>query len=115
WRYPSAQWVRDVERLAALNAKLPSILSGEAGPADATEALDYALLAEFQGLHGASARLYVEAFRSRPSLIDDMNAEHRRDAAGIAAMAGCGRGNDDPPLDEAVRTRWRRQAIDWLK
>ena len=30
-------------------------------------------------------------------------------------MAGCGQGKDEPPLDEAIKARWRRQAIDWLK
>jgi eukaryotic-like serine/threonine-protein kinase len=30
-------------------------------------------------------------------------------------MAGCGQGKDEPPLDEAAKTRWRKQAIDWLK
>jgi serine/threonine-protein kinase len=107
--------VRDVERLAELHAKLPLILSGKAGPVDAAEALDYALLAEFKELHGASARLYVEAFRSRPDLIEDMSAGQRYNAACAAAMAGCSHGKDDPPLDDAARTRWRRQAIDWLR
>jgi hypothetical protein len=29
-------------------------------------------------------------------------------------LAGCGQGKDDPPLDDAARTRWRKQATDWL-
>src|SRR5262249_45826491 len=32
-----------------------------------------------------------------------------------AALAGCGQGKDDPPLDEATKARWRKQAIDWLQ
>ena len=30
-------------------------------------------------------------------------------------LAGCGHGKDEPPLDDTARTRWRKQAIDWLK
>ncbi len=30
-------------------------------------------------------------------------------------MAGSGQGKDNPPLDEPAKTRWRRQAVDWLK
>jgi hypothetical protein len=32
-----------------------------------------------------------------------------------AALAGSGQGRDDPPRDEAARTRLRRQALTWLK
>ena len=44
-----------------------------------------------------------------------MQVQHRYNAACAAALAGCGQGKDDPPLDDAARTRWRKQAIDWLK
>ena len=30
-------------------------------------------------------------------------------------MAGCGRGKDDPPPDEAARARLRKQALEWLE
>ena len=36
------------------------------------------------------------------------------EAARTAAAAGTGKGRDVPPLDGAVRTRLRRQALDWL-
>ena len=66
-------------------------------------------------LHGASARLWAEAFRPQPKLAEDMQAQNRYNAACAAALAGCGQGKDDPPLDEAAKARWRKQAIDWLK
>jgi serine/threonine protein kinase/Flp pilus assembly protein TadD len=37
WRRPSAAWVRDAERLLALDGKLEKVLKGEAQPADAAE------------------------------------------------------------------------------
>src|SRR5262249_45302699 len=36
-------------------------------------------------------------------------------AACAAALAGSGQGKDDPPLDEVTKTRWRKQALDWLE
>src|SRR5262249_49344968 len=34
WRYPSAEWVRQAERLVALNSRLPALLRGEDHAAD---------------------------------------------------------------------------------
>jgi hypothetical protein len=31
------------------------------------------------------------------------------------SLAGSGQGKDEPPLGEAGKTSWRRQAVDWLK
>jgi hypothetical protein len=44
-----------------------------------------------------------------------MRAQNRYNAACAAALAGCGQGKDDPPLDEPTKARWRKQAIEWLK
>src|SRR5262249_1544418 len=42
WRYPSAAWVAEAERLAALAERLPAVLAGTARPADAAERLTFA-------------------------------------------------------------------------
>src|SRR5262249_5547689 len=39
WRYPSAQWVRKVERMLVLEMKLPAILTGKATPTNPGEAV----------------------------------------------------------------------------
>src|SRR5262249_48736087 len=39
----------------------------------------------------------------------------RYDAACAAARAGCGQGKDVDQLDDQERTRWRRQALAWLR
>jgi hypothetical protein len=44
-----------------------------------------------------------------------MQSTNRYNAACAAALAGSGQGKDDPPLDEAAKARWRKQAIDWLR
>src|SRR5262249_20630856 len=110
-----AQDVRKTERLVELDGRLPAILHGAARPADAAERIEFAELCSYKNLHGTSARLYEEAFSAKPKLAEDLKKEHRYSAACSAALAGCGRGNDAPPLDEAARARWRRHALDWLR
>ena len=114
WRYPSADWVRQAEQLVALDRKLPAILTGKARPSDAAESLGMAEICYIKRLHGASARLWSEAFQAQPKLRDDMRAQNRYNAACAAALAGWGQGKDDPPLDDAAKTRWRKQSMEWL-
>ncbi len=104
-----------VERQASLAAKLPAVLAGKIKPGDAAEALEFALICYHKGLQGASARFWTEAFQAEPKLADDMQAHHRYNAACAAALAGCGQGKDQPPLDDATRIQRRRQALEWLK
>ena len=104
-----------VERQASLAAKLPAVLAGKIKPGNAAETLEFALICYHKGLQGASARFWAEAFQAEPKLADDMQAHHRYNAACAAALAGCGRSKDEPPLDDASRTRWRRQALEWLE
>ena len=94
---------------------MPLILAGKAKPADAAEALVFARFCYDKKLLAASARLWSEAFQSEPKLVDDMQVQHRYNAACAAALAGCGQGKDEPPLDDTAKTRWRKQAMDWLK
>ena len=100
--------------MVELDRKLPAILAGKAKPSDAAETLGFAQLCYDKKLHGASARLWSEAFQAQPKLADDMQVQNRYNAACAAALAGCGQGKDDPPLDDAAKTRWRKQAMDWL-
>jgi serine/threonine-protein kinase len=103
------------ERQASLAARLPAVLAGKAKPVDATETLGFAQLCYEKKLHGAAARLWAEVFQAQPKLADDMQAQHRYNAACAAALAGCGQGKDEPPPDEATKARWRKQAPEWLR
>jgi serine/threonine-protein kinase len=105
----------DTEQEAARAARLPAVLAGKHKPVDAAEALGFARLCHQKQLYGVSARLWTEAFKAQPELAGDMQTQYRYDAACAAALAGCGHGKDDPPLDEAAKARWRKQGIDWLK
>jgi eukaryotic-like serine/threonine-protein kinase len=103
------------ERQAALVSRLPAIVAGEARPRDAGEMVDLAQMCSIKGLQGASARFWAEAFQANPKLADDVAGHWRYSAACAAALAGCGRGNDQPPLDDASRARWRQRALEWLE
>jgi tetratricopeptide (TPR) repeat protein len=116
WTDPSAQWVRQAERLSALNAKLTQVLNRQVQLADAAERLE---LAEFclsqKQFPTAALRFYEEAFAAEPALADDLQRQHRYNAACAAALGSCGRGKDAGALGDGERTRLRRQALAWLR
>jgi tetratricopeptide (TPR) repeat protein len=117
WRSPSAQWVRQCERLAELDGKLPRVLKGEAQPADAAERLELAQICQLpvRSLNVAAVRFYTEAFAAEPKVADDLGAAHRYNAACAAALAGVGQGQDARDLDDNARARLRQRALDWLR
>jgi serine/threonine-protein kinase len=114
WRYPSAQWVREAERLAALAQRLPDVLRGEDRPADTAERLMLAEMAYNTKRFAGVAQLWAEALAADPQF-GDRQAQRRYIVACAAALAASGQGKDDPPPDDAARTRLRAQALAWLR
>ena len=100
---------------AILDEHLAAVLEAKETPRNDTERLQLAYRANEKGLHASSARLFAQAFANDPSLVEDRQTQHAYNAACVAALAGCGQGNDSPPPDEAARAKLRRQALDWLK
>jgi tetratricopeptide (TPR) repeat protein len=115
WPYPSAQWVAQAEQLAALAERLPRLLRGEDHPRDAKECLATAQMCYDTTRYAAAARLWAEAFQAQPKLAEDLEVQHRYNAACAAALAGCGQGKDADKLDDKESARLRRQALDWLR
>jgi tetratricopeptide (TPR) repeat protein len=111
WPYPSAQWVRQCERLVELDGRLPAILKGTAAPAGAAERIELAEVCSVKRLSRAAVRFYEEAFADRPQLL----AAQRYNAACAAARAGCGRSQDAAQLTDRERTRLRSLALGWLR
>ena len=91
------------------------MIRGDEKPRDAAERVEFAYMAHKTKQFGPAARLLAESFRVDPKLAEDMKAGRRYDAACLAALAGAGKGDDKPPLDEPEKARWRKQAIDWLR
>ena len=115
WPHPSAQWVRQAEQLIELDAKLPQVLRGETKPANAVNCIEFAIMCgQYKTLYVASARFYAAAFAIQPALADDLNNQHRYNAACAAALAGCGQGKDAAELPAEESARLRKQALDWL-
>ena len=97
--------------------KLPGILKGEARPTDAADCIALAelCLQPFQRRYAASARFFGNAFATEPKLADDLSSGNRYNAACVAALAGCGAGEDAAKLPDAERTAFRKQALDRLR
>jgi serine/threonine protein kinase/Flp pilus assembly protein TadD len=117
WPYAAqvAQQLRDAERLANLDARLPKVLKGEEQPKDAAERLALADLCQrYKKQYAAATRFFADAFGAQPNLAEDLNAGNRYNAACAAALAGSGRGEDAAQLDDQKRVRLRQQALDWL-
>ena len=65
-----------------------------------------------RGEYLTAARQYADAFAADPVFVRSI---HRYNAACYAALAAGGQGTDIENLDETERTRWRQQALDWLR
>jgi serine/threonine-protein kinase len=100
---------------AALQDKLPAYLKGELQPTTNDERLALAELYRGKKRDHAAAGLYAAAFAADPKVADDLKAFYRYNAACYAALAAAGQGGDAAKLDDAERTRLRKQALDWLR
>jgi serine/threonine protein kinase/tetratricopeptide (TPR) repeat protein len=113
----SAQMVGECERLVALDAKLTAYRAGK--PQSATTTVERFQLAwlcrqPYKRLYGTATGLFIEAFTGDPKVADNLDAEHRYFAAGVAVLAGTGQGEDAKQFTEVDRIRWRKQALEWL-
>jgi serine/threonine protein kinase/Flp pilus assembly protein TadD len=115
WPFPSGAWVKEVRRQTRLDALLEKILKGDAEPANAAQRLDLAILClHFKSMPVIALRFWQEAFTAQPEVADNPHNGHRGLAACAAVLAGLGEG-DAAKLDDKERTRWRKQALTWLR
>jgi hypothetical protein len=61
------------------------------------------------------ARAYADAFAAQPKLADNLDVQHRYDAACYAALAASGQSTDTENLNYTEHSCWRRQALEWLR
>jgi serine/threonine-protein kinase len=114
WSRPSASWIRQCERMIALDRRLPAILAGTDVPAvhEREEVAELCLIRRYPAV---AAQLLAKSLAERPPISSEWKAGRRYNAACAAALAGCGKGQDAPPLDDQTRTQWRKQALNWLR
>jgi eukaryotic-like serine/threonine-protein kinase len=112
------QWLWHVLRREAEALIFPNtavFLEGNYEPRDNTERLALLGVCCFRNRTWASARIFADAFATDATLAGNLRFNHRYNAARMAAMAGCGHGEDATGLGQAERRRWRDQAREWLK
>ncbi|MFI5259249.1 MAG: tetratricopeptide repeat protein [Candidatus Limnocylindrales bacterium] len=68
-----------------------------------------------QRKNAEAAAEYAAAFAAEPKWAEDLRNGDRYNAACVAALAGCGQGENAAKLDEKERARLRRQALAWLR
>lgn len=100
--------------IKALDSRLAAIIKGEQKPANEAERLQLAQRAYEKSLPKTAVTLWSAALEANPKLGDDRQTPHRYNAACAAALAGCGKGRDDPPPSDDEKTQLRHQARDWL-
>jgi serine/threonine-protein kinase len=104
---------REAEALILPN--LAAFLDGKYQPQDNNERLALLGAGQFANRPLALAHRFADAFAADPGLTESLAAGHRYRAARVAALAGCGRGEDAPGLGEEEGKRWREQARQWLR
>jgi tetratricopeptide (TPR) repeat protein len=115
WRFPSAMWIRQTERLVKLDARLPAILAGEAKPASVIEQFELGQLCMATTRYTAAARFFRDAFAAEARLAERVTSGNRQYAACAAVLAACRQGKDAAKLDDREVEQWRQQALDWLR
>jgi serine/threonine-protein kinase len=110
-----ARELSETSQLVALEPRLPALIKGDVKPVDNRERQTVARWCYEQGHHATAARFWAQVFANDPKSAAALTEGNRYTAACAAALAGTGRGKDDPPLDEQARIALRQQALDWLK
>jgi serine/threonine-protein kinase len=110
-------WISHILRREAEAMIVPNLrafLDGTYQPRDNAERFALLGVCEFTRRAFTAARLYTDAFADDMRLAEDLRFGLRYSAACAAALAGCGRSADGITLSPEERTRWRKQARDWL-
>jgi serine/threonine-protein kinase len=115
WSYPSDEWVKNAERLLALEEKLQGVVKGDVKLASVEEGQSLIRACIQKKNYVAIVHISQAMLKDHPELGRDPSNGVRYNAACAAALAGCGQGKDAESLDDKERVRLRRQALDWFK
>ena len=81
----------------------------------ASRGYDYWKAYYYRRLYVATALLWSAVFDVDPAVADRLDDGNRYNAACAAALAGCGKGKDDPAPDDVTKAKFRQRALDWLQ
>jgi serine/threonine-protein kinase len=112
---PVVRWTEECERLKVIDGQWPVYVEGKVKPQDRAERRLLTLVYVIRKQYLAAARLHAEALTTDARWADDLDAEARYDAARFAALVADGQGQNAAQLAAGERSRWRRQAVDWLR
>jgi serine/threonine-protein kinase len=115
WRAVVSRQVKECQQLANLEEKLAPILRGDAAPAAADQCLEVASLCQRKQWHATAARFAVAAFSAEPKWAEDLEQQHRYNAARSAARAAAGQAEDARLLPDKVVLKLRQRAWHWLR
>jgi tetratricopeptide (TPR) repeat protein/serine/threonine protein kinase len=108
--------LREAEHLLRLDRQLTACLAGKDCPAAPKERLE---LARFCGYYRerprTALRFCLEAFKDEPGLADDLEANHRYNAACFAVLAAAGKEKEAGKLADRERADLRQKALAWLR
>ena len=111
----SAEWLAEIEPMAALAGRLPAILKGEDRPRDVAERLDLAQICLQQENVCRLRPVLVRGHGSRPEAGDDRQAQHATTRPAPPPWPRRGKTRATSPPDDAARVRLRLRARDWLR
>ncbi len=114
----SDAWLYHIVRREAELLVLPNLeatLSGDHRVEQSGELLAVEAVCRSRHLTLALARTFQESFAANPRLAEDLGTDLRYSAACAAAQVCSGVGEDATNLSQAERSRWRKQALCWLR
>jgi tetratricopeptide (TPR) repeat protein len=111
WNQPTAEWIKELERLLELEPQLPAILKGSVPPQQATEPFDLAELCYLTKHHVSAARFFSAALAKAPP---PLVFKYRYSATCAAILAATGKSKDAANVTKDEPPRLRQQALTWL-
>jgi tetratricopeptide (TPR) repeat protein/tRNA A-37 threonylcarbamoyl transferase component Bud32 len=112
---PLARWIREAERMKAIDRQWREYAEGKLKPRDRSERRLLTLHCVIREQYLAAARLHLDGLRDDAHWAEDLDAEARYDAARYAALVAAGKGEGASQLTEQERNTWQKRAVHWLQ
>jgi tetratricopeptide (TPR) repeat protein len=114
WAHSSGQWVKECETMIEMDHRLDAYMKGQVALDDPKEQILLALVCAARGFPTTAAWHFYSALSAQPELGDDVFRAYWFQAAGAAAKASAGEGNDGEGLNDDEKRRLTRLALECL-